>query len=549
MLTELRIKNLALIKDARVSFGPGLNVITGETGAGKTLLVGALGLLLGAKADSAKVTPGAGETVIQALFTEDAGEVLISRRVRTDGRSRCELNDDLVTIGKMAQMTSSLVSLYGQHQQQLLLSPAQQLGLVDGYAGVGLADELAALRVAYEAGQRVRYAVEKERQAAAERADKDTARETDLWELEQLRPEPGEYPALEEELKLLRHHSQIIEIMSAAAAELTNEDGRGAAERLTAAGSAMSKLPAVHDRFTQWRARLQGITVECQDVSSEISAYLREAVYDPARLEAIQQRLFALDQAAQIRAVASADLGSYWQELRASLTGSGDSGSTLNGLIAELALIDSRKNALARSLTAKRRTAAAGLVKEVMSQLPELGMKEAKIEANIESGGEIGPYGHDKIKFLFSANKGHHLMDLAKVGSGGELSRLMLALRLVEPGAMAVETMIFDEIDTGIGGSTAIRVGEKLARAASGRQAICVTHLPQVAAFGDRHILITKGEDSGVTYASACDLSGDDLLAEIARMQGGMRASDISLMAARELLDAAGVAKARLARA
>lgn len=543
MLTELRIKNLALIRDACVSFGPGLNVITGETGAGKTLLVGALNLLLGAKP-----TPAAGEVLVQALFADDGEDTLISRRVSTDGRSRCEVNDDLVTIGKMAETTSSLVSVYGQHQQHLLLSPAKQLALLDGYAGAALTDDLAGLRVAYEAAGRARQALEDERLRVAERAEKVGAFQADLAELESLGPEPGEYVTLEEELALLKNHSQIVELVSAAAEDLSGADSRGAAERLAAAASAISKLPALTETFGQWQARLESLAIECRDIASELSTYLREVRYDPARIEAVQQRLFALDQAAKKRSLSPDDLSDHWRELRAAADqGGGD--SALDGLVEELALLESRKAALAQSLTATRRTAAAGLAAEVTAHLPELGMKEAALEVEIESGGELGPSGHDRATFLFSANKGHAPMELAKIGSGGELSRIMLALRLAEPGANTIETMIFDEVDTGIGGRTAVRVGEKLARAASGRQAVCVTHLPQVAAFGDRHILVTKEEKGGVTSACARGLGGAELPAEIARMQGGIETSDISLKAARELLDVAVALKEGLIRA
>lgn len=543
MLTELRIKNLALIKDARVSFGPGLNVITGETGAGKTLLVGALNLLLGAKA-----TPAADEVLVQALFAQEGGDTLVSRRVSADGRSRCEVNDDLVTIGKMAETTSSLVSIYGQHQQHLLLSPAKQLALLDGYAGAAVTDDLAALRVTCEAARHARQALEQEKLRDAERVEKVSAIETDLAELEALRPQPGEHATLEEELTLLRHHSQIVELVSAAAEDLSGADSRGAAESLAAAESAISKLPALHESFAQWLARLGSLAIECRDVTSELNAYLREARYDPARIEVVQQRLFSLDQAAKKRSLSPDDLSDHWRELTAAVDHGGVS-STLNELIEELAKLESRKAALAQSLSATRRTAAAGLVKEVMAHFPELGMKEAGIEVDIKSGGEIGPGGQDRVTFLFSANKGHALMELAKVGSGGELSRIMLALRLVEPRVNAVETMVFDEVDTGIGGRTAVRVGEKLARAASGRQAVCVTHLPQVAVFGDRHILVTKETKGGITSASARGLVGAELPAEIARMQGGIQASEISLKAARELLDVAGALKERLIHA
>jgi DNA repair protein RecN (Recombination protein N) len=558
MLTALAIRDVVLIERLDLGFGPGLTVLTGETGAGKSILLDSLGLALGARADTGLIRAGAEQASVAASFALpadhpalallaehgiDPEEGLTLRRVLgRDGRGRAFVNDQPASAGLLRRLGALVVEVQGQHEQMGLADPATQAALLDAFAVA--AETRARAAEAWRAWRAADAALTAARAALAE------ARREEEWlrhavdELSALAPEEGEEDRLAAERQALQQGERRAEAIAAALSELAPRERRnaGPAAALRAAARALGRLapPGGGDHpAAAALAALERAEEALAEAETLLSRLANEAEADPRRLEAAEERLFALRAAARKHAVAVADLPALRAELRARL-------DRLETGTAEIAALEERRRAARRAyeqaaaeLSAARAAAAARLEKAVAKELPPLRLDKARFVVALEklTEAEWGPGGVEAARFLIATNPGQQPGPLARVASGGELSRLMLALKVVLAAASPVPTLIFDEVDSGIGGATAAAVGERLARVAEKLQVLVVTHSPQVAARGAAHLRVAKATARGRAATDVAPLTGAARREEIARMLAGARITAAARAAADELLD------------
>ncbi|MGZ4244471.1 MAG: DNA repair protein RecN [Solirubrobacteraceae bacterium] len=564
MLYELRVENLLLMERAELRLAPGLNMLTGETGAGKTLLAHALDLLLGGKARRDIVRPGAAEAYVEGVFAlpaelagserlpSGAEEIVLARRVWPDGRTRAYVCGRAATQADLQELGSRLLSFYGQHEHRKLMLSTAQLELLDAYIGPEQHALRDTLRAVYE---RVRELEAR----AAELGELAGARDRELdlltFELEEIEaaaPTESEQASLSAERDRLRHQEALVQSATVAAHSLTPEAGVGATELLAEAAGRLEQVAAVDPRLMALAQRLETLRYESEDVTAELRGYLAElegGEAGPARLEEIEERLALLARLERKHGGTIADVLAHGERCRARRDELQNADSALEAIEAELAQARSELDALAARLGKARRTRAPKLAGAVRERLAELAMADARFEIELSPRpGGCGPRGADAIEMRIAPNAGGPLGPLREVASGGELSRVMLALLSVAHGTLDPDArtdgmgsmLVFDEIDAGIGGHTARAVGEHLRALSAGRQVLCITHLPQVAALADRHFTIVK--DSSVTPATTTvtALDGDDdVVGELVRMLGGGSEDRAANEHARELLRAA----------
>lgn len=556
MLSGLSIRDVVLIERLDLSFpaaggAAGLQVLTGETGAGKSILLDALGLALGGRGDSGLVRPGAAQAVVAATFDLpadhpahallheqglDGDDTLVLRRVLgADGRGRALVNDQPVSVGLLRRLGETLVEIQGQFAQQGLLDPASHRDLLDDFGG--LAERRRSVAAAWQAWR----AAEEARQAAEEalqraRAEEDYLRHV-VAELDALDPQPGEEAALAEERQLLRQAGGLAEAVEGALAELSRDRGVGAA--LRAAQRLLERqADKAGGRLDAALAALERAAVEAAEAVAQIEAVQQALEADPGRLERIEERLFALRAAARKHQLDVAGLPELRERLARQLQDIDDGGARLAGLVAGARDARAAYAAAAEALSAARAKAAGALAKAVAGELPPLKLEKARFVAQVERLPEAdwGAAGMDRVTFLISTNPGLPAGPLNKVASGGELSRFMLALKVVLARTSTVTTLVFDEVDSGIGGATAAAVGERLARLAGDVQVLVVTHSPQVAARADHHWRIGKRSKGGKTVTEIVALDAAERREEVARMLAGSEVTEEARAAAQKLI-------------
>jgi len=556
MLNSLSIRDVVLIERLDLTFAPGLTTLTGETGAGKSILLDSLGLALGARADTGLIRSGAAQAVVAAAFSVgpghpalalldenglDAGpDILVRRILARDGRSRAIVNDQPVSLAFLRNLAALLIEIQGQHEQVGLTDPANHILLLDAF-GVPAAARSAAA-AAYKSWKDAAT-----RLLAAQQKIEETAREEDFLrhavdELNRLNPRPGEEDALATERLRLQSGERRAEAIAAALAELTPRDRRslGPAAHLRAAARALAKIATAGGEHPA--AEAMAAIERAEEALSEAETLLQrlavEAEDDPRALEATEERLFALRAAARKHAIQVAALPEFLQDLRGRLAALETGAADIAELTRETAAKRLAYVEAAGALTAIRTQAAAALTAALAAELPPLKLDRARFVVDIKPLAEPnwGPRGADAIKFLIATNPGEPPGALDKIASGGELSRLMLALKVVLTGGAAVETLIFDEVDSGIGGATAAAVGERLARVAQTVQVLVVTHSPQVAARGAAQLRVAKrvAEDRAITVVEP--LHDAERREEIARMLAGEHITDAARQAAASLL-------------
>jgi DNA repair protein RecN (Recombination protein N) len=529
VLSELRIENLGVIAEADLLLGPGLTVLTGETGAGKTMLVTAMDWLMGGRADSAMVRPGVDEARVEGRFVTDGNERVLARVMPADGRSRAYVDGRLATVASLADVGRSLLDLHGQHAHQHLLAVAAQRGALDRFAGIHLG-ELRAARAR-------RAAID------AELADlggdgRARARQADLlrFQLDELvaagLTQPDEDQALDAEEDLLAGAAAHREAAMAAAA-LLGDDG-GALDALGAAVAAVAhRVP-----FAALEERLRATVAELHDVGAELRHASERIDEDPERLDEVRRRRQALHDLRRKYGDTLVEVMAFRDELFVQLADLESHETRVAALEAERAVADAAEQRAAAAVGAARRAAAPGLARAVEAHLHVLAMARARLEVRV---GDVDP--GDDVTFLLGANAGEPALALAKVASGGELARTMLALRLVlmehGRGDDSVGTFVFDEVDAGVGGEAALAVGQALAALGAHHQVLAVTHLAQVAAFADAQITVVKAERAGRTTARAAVVSGDARVRELSRMLSGLSESGSARTHAHDLLVAA----------
>lgn len=586
MLQEIRIQNLGVIDDAVLQLHPGLNVVTGETGAGKTMVVSGLGLLLGARGDAALVRAGSGSALVEGLVDVapdhpaarraaeagadvDSGLILL-RTVSAEGRSRAHVGGRSAPIGLLAELAEDLVAVHGQADQWRLRRPDQHREVLDAFAGSKVAGALAAYQQCYDEEERVRLEIQRLREVARERAREVEMLQMGLEQIEALDPQPGEDDHLRLEDERLGHAEELRLAAESAHARLTGYDETYAGDAppsvIEALAAARSGLSAVLERDPEIRElerRVAELGYLATDLASDLSSYASGIELDPERLSWVQQR----------RADLGVLLRKYGESTQDVLDWSRDAAVRLEELLgaddrlAELQQraegLRSRLGTLAATLSAARVTAAMELGRQVSDELAHLAMGQAGIHVSVTQrphGQGLPVTGHerplrharhgiDDVEILLAANPGSPARSVAKAASGGELSRVMLAIEVVTGGAggSSMPTFVFDEVDAGVGGRAALDVGARLAALARKAQVVVVTHLAQVAAHADRHLVVSKSSDGHVSSSGVVAVDGEDRVRELARMMAGVD-SDVALEHARELLQQASGALSRQGR-
>lgn len=560
MLRELRIENLLLIERAELRLGEGLNAITGETGAGKTVLAHSLDLLMGGKARPQIVRPGAEEAWVEGVFDlpggllddpelaavaerlpDGAGEIVLGRRVSASGRTSAFVGGRSASAADLKLLGGRLVAFYGQHEHRRLTLAGAQMEVLDGFAG----SEHLALRERYREAHRecVRLAAE-----LAELRERDGSRERDLdlyryelGEIEEVAPDPAEEADLAAERERLRHAEGLREAALGALASTAgaDEDGGGAASALAAAESLLQGVSGVDAELDALAERLSALAVELGDVAGELRHYLDRAEADPGRLAAVEERLDAIDRLQRKHGGSIEAVLAHAERCRTEIERL--QGAETRGAEAEAALAEAeeRREKLGGRLSKGREAAAGPLQKRVAAELAKLAMPGATLEVELEPHPEgFGPNGRETVELRIAPNPGIAPAPLRDAASGGELSRVMLALSGLGEGAGAA-TLVFDEIDAGVGGKTARVVGERLRALGADRQVLCITHLPQVASLASTHFSLQKEVAGERASATVRRLDGEGVVEEIRRMLGGEAADDAADRHARELLEAA----------
>jgi DNA repair protein RecN (Recombination protein N) len=553
---SLTLRNLGVIDSAELELGPGFSVITGETGAGKTMVVTALGLLRGARADSALVRSGNEQARVQAVvavppvsnvpeLVDNAGGavedglVVLNRTLSAQGRSRAFVGGAAVPASLLTAVTDELVAVHGQSDQFRLLRGAEQLAALDAFGG----ETVSALVDEYRPLHRQLRSVE-DRLTDLSMNQQERARELDelrhgLSEIGAVEPRPGEDVELATEEGRLAHAETLARAAQLARDSLAGESG--AARDAVAVAVAALHDAAGHDRSLDAVAeRLRGLGVELDDVATDLSAYATGIDLDPARLADVQSRIAALS-GIKRKYGPTVDDVLQWAEKAESRVGELDlDDDAIGRLEAERDALSAQAHEAARRLHAARIDAAERLERLIGEELAALSMPSARLAVAVRSLDHLGLDGADEVEFLLAANSGMEPRPLAKGASGGELSRVMLALEVVLADRTTVPTLVFDEVDAGIGGKAAVEVGRRLARLADKAQVLAVTHLPQVAAFADAHFRVLKDDDGHVTSSTVALLSGDERVDELARMLAGQEDSATAQAHARELLALAG---------
>ncbi len=570
MLEELRISGLGVIESAVLELGPGLTVITGETGAGKTMVVTALGLLLGGRADSGAVRTGSRSARVEgtlrigalpgvAAAVDAAGgevedeRVLLARSVVAEGRSRAFVGGATVPLSQLAGVAEPLVAVHGQADQHRLLQPRAQRDALDAYGGEATATLLADYRRLHA------ELLETERELADVVATaRERAREADLLrfglgEIEAVAPEAGEDTSLAEEERRLGHADTLRTAAEAARSALSSDDG--GPDALAAVAAARTQLDGVRDHDPaagELADRIAELTYLLSDLAADVASYATALDTDPARLAAVSERRAALTALTRKYGETAAEVLAWAEASAVRLAQLDDTDDRIARLRERRADLRARLGPAAQALSEARTSTAARLSAELTGELDHLAMPHAVLDVQVRQseaadGLEIGKRavrfgssGVDEVEFLLTANTGSEPRPLHKGASGGELSRVMLALEVALAGTSPVPTFVFDEVDSGVGGRAAVEVGRRLAKLAESAQVLVVTHLPQVAAYADCHVVVEKASDGSVTTSGLTVLDAAGRERELSRMFAGMEESETALAHARELLEAAG---------
>lgn len=570
MLEELRIRDLGVITDATLPLGPGLSVVTGETGAGKTMVVTAVGLLLGARSDAGAVRSGAKSASAEATVKLDAGhpavarareagaeveefdggaELLLARSVGADGRSRAYLGGRAAPVGVLGEIGETLVVVHGQSEQIRLKSPVAQRGALDKFAGETLAATLGSYQELHAHWKSSQAELDELRSAARERLREAESLEVALAEIDAVDPQPGEDESLKAEAVKLANVEELRIAASTAHQALIAEDfgeGSDATALVDAAKRTLEHVAEHDEKLGSAAARLAEVGFLLNDIATELASY--QAALDtegPERLAEIEDRRAALAKLVRKYAPSIDEVLVWAEEARKRFLELQDDSTRIEALDADVTRAEAELVKQAAAISKLRKKAAKELSARVSAELKALAMADATLVINVESGGPPGPYGADEISFLLQPHSGAPARPLGKGASGGELSRVMLAIEVVLAAVDPVPTFVFDEVDAGVGGRAAVEIGRRLAMLARHVQVLVVTHLPQVAAFADQHIRVTKTSVRGADGATATGFTSSDVqlldaaerVRELARMLAGQEDSESAQAHAQELLD------------
>jgi DNA repair protein RecN (Recombination protein N) len=555
MLTTLQIRDLAVVAALTLEFTPGLTVLTGETGAGKSILLTALGLALGGRADAGMVRPGSPRAEVcvefdlrQAVDVRlwladhelDQGETcLIRRTVAADGRSRGYINDRPVTLQALQEFAANLVEIHGQHAHVKLIQGKEQRRLLDEAAGNSALVQ--ALEALFKRWQKTHDELAELQASVRDRAAREELLRYQIDELLGQQVDSLDYAALVEEHSRLANMGRILELGQSQIELLYEDDRQSVHALLQQSLHALGELQRLDGDCAEFSAMVQEAQIQVKEAGHGLRRHLESLETDPQRYDTLDQRLGNLHNLARKHQVKAEQLAAHLQALQSELAGLESGGERLQLLQAELARLEADYRKQALHLSQRRCQQAVGLQEQISGIIQDLGMPQGRFVVAVtpRDDGEMRPHGLDQIEFLVSANPGLPPRPLAKVASGGELSRISLAIQVTLIDGKATPTLIFDEVDTGIGGRVAEIVGQKLRTLGQSKQVLCVTHLAQVAAQGHAHLLVEKTAQGEVTSTSVRPLGAEERVAEIARMLGGIRITEQTLAHAREMLETA----------
>ena len=552
MLEHLHIRNVALIKESEISFGDGLNILTGETGAGKSMIIDSLQFALGGRAGKDFLRHGEKQAAVEALFsvqsqalteklTENGiapedGTLLITRTLSEAGKSVCRINGSTVTVGMLKEIAEDMIDIYGQHEHQSLLNPVKHIRLLDRFCGAGFGEAMEEYK---NSRQRLKDLEKQLTILIGDESQREQRMDMLLFQKEEIEAaelQEGEEDALLEQKKRLSSMERLIRLTGESVTLLYDGDDRApsACDQL---GDALAKLreAAEYDAALSPLAdALADGYAAVEDCARELKREAEKQEADPEELERIEERLQLFYKLKRKYGGSIEAVLEFYEKAVQELEFLSNSSEKAAELSAKKAAEEKRLSALAETLTARRRATAEQVEEQIETALHDMEMKHARFHIQIEEKADWGADGKDKVEFLISANAGEPLKPLAKIASGGEMSRVMLALKTVLVDADEIGTFIFDEIDTGVSGRTARRVGEKMRFLGGKRQLLCITHLPQIAAMADNHFLIEKESDAGETVTRVTALDEEGAVREVARLMNDV--TETTLAAARELL-------------
>ena len=537
MIRHISIKNFATIENASIDFHGGLNIITGETGAGKSIVIEAVSLALGSRADTAFIRSGEEKAKVQMIAEHEGEEYIITRELSATGKNTCRVNDEIVTLGSLSALCRQLADIHGQYDHQSLLDPCYHINLVDLYHKEKIDPAKEDVKEKFEKYTEVRTKLKDLLTQAAKDKRQLDFMSYELQELKAAALQPGEDDALEEEISLLQNSEKIYENL-AGAYQITSEDEFSILSALKQVSDMLSQTSGFSHELEELDQRINETYYELEDICSSIRDCRDRAVFSPEDLDQAIARIEVINKLKNKHGKTIKELLEYQQELEEKLSNIENMDSLKVSLEKELS---SCKVALLKSckvLSDVRKEAAAQLEKLITTELTQLNFNDAEFSIAFNTSETFTEDGIDIVEFLISTNRGEPLKPLSKIASGGEMSRIMLAFKKIIGDYDRIPTMIFDEIDSGISGIAASIVGQKLTEIAEKHQIICITHLPQIAAFGEHNYKIAKSSDADRTYTTIDALSDDEKTQEIARLLGGTNITETTLESARELIDA-----------
>ena len=548
MLELLHIENIAIIEAADIEFAPGFNALTGETGAGKSIVIDSLSAVLGQRTSRELIRTGAEKAFVSAAFSgmapelteelgiqpEADGTLLLQREIQTDGKNVCRVNGRPVTVGQLRALGARLLNIHGQHDGQQLLDEEQHIVYLDSFGRVG--------SIAITYAEKYKHFTDIRRQIGALQMDEaEKARRVDTlqYQIEELRRaklKPGEEEELTARRGMLRNAEKFLDAVAGADYALNGDDsGGGALSALRQAQDTLSGVRHLDDAFGQLYERLGEAYSEVYDIAATVEDKRGELDVSPGELDRVESRMDLLYRLKKKYGATVEDMLDYQARCEAELAQIEDAGDTLARLEQALSKAEKEARQAAQALSDARKAAAEQLTSQILAELQQLDMGKIRFAVNFAEK-PLDSDGMDTVRFLMSANVGEELRPIHKIASGGELARIMLAMKNVLSEQDHVGTMVFDEVDTGVSGRAAQKVAEKMARISRRKQVLCVTHLPQLAAMADTHFSVEKGERGGRTYTEVRRLDREQRRRELARLTGGSHVSQTMLDGAEELL-------------
>ena len=537
MISHISIRDFAIIENVEIEFHQGLNIITGETGAGKSIVIEAVSLALGSRADTAFVRSGKDKAVVQLVGTHKGDEYVITREVSASGKNLCRINGEIVTLGHLNLLCKKLADIHGQYDHQSLLNPDYHIKLVDLYKKDTIASAKEKVSALFSQYQKISGKLKNLLADAAENRRKRDFMAFELEEIRRISPDADEDACLQEEVNLLQNSEKIYENLSGSY-ELTGGETYPALGSMKKALDMIGQIQEYSKELTDIYQQMSDAYYVFEELCGQIREYRDKTVYSQEDLDRSISRLETLESLKRKHNASLEDILAYKDELEEKL----NQAENLDSLKEELTALKEQREmelkAACQELSALRKESARELEQKILAELSELNFKDAQLSIAFRQSKEYSDNGTDAVEFMISTNKGEQLKPLSRIASGGEMSRIMLAFKKITGDYDEIPTMIFDEIDSGISGITASIVGKKLRQIAKTHQIICITHLPQIAAFGSHNYKIDKESDDSNTYTTVVQLKNHEKVQEIARLLGGVNITSTTLKSAEELIEA-----------